>query len=241
MRDFSLARPSFGEVVLAEVLIGERAKPDTADFADDIAWSDHSIRFYVEHARGRDVLDIGCVMHNPENYRSRYWIHKSLKAVAKTLLGIDLYDQGVRQLRALGYDMLTADAQNFDIGRQFDVIVAGDVIEHLENLSGFISSCKRHLRHDGVLLISTPNPWYWRNIVHTGLMPEFSSNPEHTVWFCPRTLRQLLNRHDLDIRSLSYGSRYLRDRLIPLPRGWKHTTFHAEVRRTAGKAVALKG
>jgi 2-polyprenyl-3-methyl-5-hydroxy-6-metoxy-1,4-benzoquinol methylase len=215
---------------LSSGLIGGRVQADARDFADDIAWSDHCIKFYVQHARGRDVLDIGCVMHNPENYKSRYWVHKALKLVARTLIGIDLYDEGVRYLRGLGFDIVTADAQDFAIGRQFDVIVAGDVIEHLEDLAGFISSCKRHLRTDGVILISTPNPWYWRNFVHAGIKSEFNSNPEHTLWFCPRTLRQLLNRHDLDIVSLSYGSRYLRDRLLPLPPGWKHTTFHAEVR-----------
>lgn len=215
---------------MSDNLIGARESSDAGDFADDIAWSDHSIKFYVDQARGRDVLDIGCVMHNPENYRSRYWIHKALKDVASTLVGLDLYDEGVQYLRGLGYDIVTADAQNFNLGRQFDVIVAGDVMEHLENLAGFIACCKNHLRHDGVILVSTPNPWYWRNFVKAALMAEFRSNPEHTLWFCPRTLRQLFNRHELDIVSLSYGSRYLRDRLLPLPKAWKHTTFHAMVR-----------
>ena len=211
-------------------LIGSKESPDVKDFSDEIAWSDHAIKFYVDYARERDVLDIGCVMHNPENYRSKYWVHKALKNVAHTLIGIDLYDDGVQYLRRLDYDIITADAQNFDLDRNFDVIVAGDVIEHLENLAGFLECCKNHLRPDGVILISTPNPWYWRYFIKAGLMNEFNSNPEHTLWLCPRTLRQLLNRHGLDIIVLSYGSRYLRDRLMPLPSGWKHSTFHAVVR-----------
>ncbi len=217
---------------MSKNLIGAREGANVGDFADNIAWSDHSIKFYVEQARGRDVLDIGCVMHNPENYKSQYWIHKALKGVAKTLVGIDLYDEGVQYLRSRGYNIVTADAQNFDLGKQFDVIVAGDVMEHLENFQGFIDCCKKHLRPDGVILVSTPNPWYWRYIIKAALMPEFRSNPEHTMWFCPRTLRQLFNRHDFDIVSLSFGSRYLRDRLLPLPGTWKHTTFHAIVRPT---------
>lgn len=127
-------------------LIGSCAEPNTGDFANEIAWNDHSIKFYVDHARGRDVLDIGCVMHNPENYRSRYWIHKALKAVSRTLIGIDLYDEGVRALRGRGFDIITADAQSFDLDRQFDVIVAGDVMEHLEDLRGFIVSCRARNR-----------------------------------------------------------------------------------------------
>lgn len=211
-------------------LIGSQEGANVNDFSDEIVWSDHSIKFYVDHARDRDVLDIGCVMHNPENYKSKYWVHKALKAVAGSLIGIDLYDDGVKYLQKLGYNIVTADAQNFDLGRQFDVIVAGDIMEHLENLSGFLESCKKHLRPNGVILVSTPNPWYWRYFIKAGFLREFRSNPEHTLWFCPRTLRQLINRHGLDIESLSYGSRYLRDRLMPLPGGWKHTTFHAVIR-----------
>jgi 2-polyprenyl-3-methyl-5-hydroxy-6-metoxy-1,4-benzoquinol methylase len=221
---------------LAITLVGAAENPDSTDFAEEIAWSDHTIKFYVDHARGRNVLDIGCVMHNPENYRSKYWVHKALKGVASRIVGIDLFDEGVRYLRELGFDIVTADAQNFNLGMKFDVIVAGDVIEHLENLAGFLTCCKNHLSPNGVILISTPNPWYWRYFIKAGLNGEFRSNPEHTLWLCPRTLRQLLNRHDLDVVSFSYGSRYLRDRLVPLPKAWKHTTFHAMVRATAFSA-----
>ena len=211
-------------------LIGPQVGANVNDFSNDIAWSDHSINFFVNFARGRDVLDIGCVMHNPENYKSKYWVHKALKAVSDSLIGIDLYDDGVKYLQKLGYSIETADAQNFDLGKQFDVIVAGDIMEHLANLSGFLESCKKHLRPNGVILVSTPNPWYWRYFIKAGLLKEFHFNPEHTLWLCPRTLRQLVNRHGLDVELVSYGSRYLRDRIMPLPSGWKHTTFHAVLR-----------
>jgi hypothetical protein len=85
------------------------------------------------------------------------------------------------------------------------------------------------MHKDSRLLISTPNPWYWRNIIKAALNKEVNNNPEHTCWLCVRTLRQLVNRHGMNIGEIQFGSTYLRDKLIPLPRGWKHTSFHAEV------------
>ena len=123
--------------------------------------------------------------------------------------------------------MLTPQA--YDLGRTFDVIMAGDIIEHLEDFHGFLESCKRHMHNESRLIISTPNPWYWKYIVKAAISKEVSSNVEHTCWLCLRTLHQLLSRHDLKIGEVVFGSRRLRQRLLPLPRGWKHTTFHVEV------------
>jgi hypothetical protein len=38
-----------------------------------------------------------------------------------------------------------------------------------------------------------------------------------------------MRRHGMDIVEVSFGSRYLRDRVMPLPRGVKHTSFHEGV------------
>lgn len=212
-------------------LLGDSAEPEVSDFSNAIALQDHKIRFMTEYCGGAIVLDVGCVQHNPENYQSKYWLHKALVAVAARVVGIDLYEPGVRYLREKGYHVAYADAENFDLGEQFDVICAGDLIEHLGNPSGFLESCRRHLDREGLLLISTPNPWYWRNVLKAAVGSEVRNNPEHTCWICPRTLRQLASRHGFVVERFIFGSRYLKDRIVPLPRGWKHTSFHAALRK----------
>lgn len=210
-------------------LQGALIKVDSKDFSNQIAFENHKIKFFVKYSKDKDVLDIGCVAHDPESYKSKYWVHNALKQVSRSLMGIDLYENGVAYLQELGFNVVTADAQCFELGRKFDVIVAGDLIEHIEDFHGFLESCKKHMHKDSRLLISTPNPWYWRFIIKAALSAEISNNPEHTCWLCVRTLRQLVNRHGMDIGEIQFGSTYLRDRLMPLPRGWKHTSFHAEV------------
>lgn len=211
-------------------IIGASRPENSSDFSEDIAFHDHKIRFAVRHCRGKDVLDLGCVQHNPQNYQSRFWMRRALLQVSRTVQGLDIYGEGVEYLRQRGYKVSLGDAQDFSLGRDFDAIVAGDLIEHLENPGGLLASCREHLRPGGVLLISTPNPWYWRNVVKAGLFARVSNNPEHTFWICPVTLQQLAGRHGFDVTELVFGSRYARDRLVPLPKGLKHGSFHAALR-----------
>jgi 2-polyprenyl-3-methyl-5-hydroxy-6-metoxy-1,4-benzoquinol methylase len=211
------------------ILEGAHLRTDTRYFGEGVAFGDHKIAFVAKYCRNKDVLDLGCVQHDPHSYRSRYWLHKAIAAVAKSVVGLDLHEEGVRILKAQGYHVIAGDAESFDLGRTFDVIVAGDIIEHLGDLNGFLKSCKGHLQPDGRLLVSTPNPWYWRNTMKAVLHTEVSNNPEHVCWICPRTLRQLVARHGMEVGEIQFGSRYLRDRLLPLPRGWKHTSYHAEL------------
>lgn len=217
----------------SESILGASIAANKDDFSDDIAFSDHKIGFAVQYCKGKKVLDIGCVQHDPENYKSKYWLHKALREVSASLVGIDLSKTGVDYLRARGFDVIYADAQQFDLGEEYDVIVAGDVVEHLEDFGGFLECCRRHMHAESRLIISTPNPWYWKNMLKALLSEEVSNNPEHTCWLCVRTLRQLLRRHELEIGEVVFGSRYWRDRLMPLPRGWKHTSFNVEIYRDA--------
>lgn len=198
--------------------------------AEPVAVRDHKLGYMMARCRGKSVLDLGCVQHDPGNARSRFWLHRALRKVAEELVGLDSDAVGVATLARQGYDIRLGDACDFDLGRTFEVIVAGDLIEHLDNHAGFLASCRRHMTQDSRLLIATPNPWYWRHLFKAVLGPEVRNHPEHTCWLCPRTFRQLADRHGFAVEEVVFGSRYRRDRWMPLPRGLKHTSWQATVR-----------
>src|ERR1700679_3740099 len=112
----------------------------------DSAFGDHKIAFMLKYCKDKDVLDVGYVQHDPQAFNSRFWVHKAVKAVAKSIVGLDLHQEGIKVLKAQGFDVVLADAENFDLGRTFDVVVAGDIFVHLGDPDGFLTSGRRHLR-----------------------------------------------------------------------------------------------
>ncbi|MBP2316396.1 class I SAM-dependent methyltransferase [Azospirillum soli] len=198
----------------------------------DIAWSDHRIRFFTKLVTGKRVLDIGCVEHDREKFKSPYWVHRALTQAAKSVVGLDYDEAGVAFLRENGFNVLIGDACDFDLGETFDVIVAGDVIEHLDNTGGFLKSCRRHLSPGGMLLVTTPNPWYWRHIAKAVVRGRVQSNVEHVCWIDPVLLGQLAARHGFALREdeVEYGTREWFNRILPLPTMVKHSTYHAILR-----------
>jgi len=98
-------------------------------------------------------------------------------------------------MKKRGYDAVVDDAQDFSIDQDFDVIVAGEIIEHLPNPGGLFESAKSHLRSTGRLVITTPNPFALiRFMLYYSPLHEFSVFEEHVSWFDRVTLRQLASR-----------------------------------------------
>lgn len=151
-------------------------------------------------ATGR-VLDVGCVDAWPAKEGSRERIRRKPDALFRRLVeinpqtvGLDIDADGVALLCEQGFVVHCADAETADLGQTFDAIVAGDIIEHLENPGLFLRNMRRHLAAGGRLMLTTPNPFYagqsWK-IWKYGI-PQV--HEDHTCWLDPVTLCQLLTR-----------------------------------------------
>ena len=55
----------------------------------------------------------------------------------------------------------------------FDLVFAGEIIEHLHNPDNFLKEIKRTLKSDGIFVLTTPNlaSWYNRIILILGIQP----------------------------------------------------------------------
>ena len=162
-----------------------------------------SIRERYEAVRGLlrpgSVLDIGCA----SRYGRDDWLHGLLARDTDDLVGIDLNTKIVSELQNAGYDVRLADAQDFDLGRHFDVVFAGELIEHLDNVHGFLSSVRRHLAPGGRLVLTTPNAFYIGNFIYR-LGGHARVHPQHTAWYCESTLRRVLAVNGFESTDLHY-------------------------------------
>jgi 2-polyprenyl-3-methyl-5-hydroxy-6-metoxy-1,4-benzoquinol methylase len=152
--------------------------------------------FIQEKCRGKNVLDLGCIRHNADfALKDLNWLHMKIKSVANKIIGIDYLPVEIEKLQNYGYDIVFGDVTKpLDINEKFDVIVAGDIIEHLTNFEGFFENCSRLLNPEGILIVTTPNPYYAGEFHFVAFKNNFLINPEHTCWICPQALSQLSDR-----------------------------------------------
>lgn len=150
---------------------------------------------------GPNVLDIGCAGHvvRPD---SPDWLHGRLRAKF-TVAGIDTSEQNISYMRRLGYDDLhVQSADTFDLGRRFDTIVAGELIEHVSNPGQFFARVRAHLIPGGRLVLSTPYVFSLMYTLYAAYhFPVTCENGEHTCWFCPSTIAELARRESLEVES----------------------------------------
>ena len=154
------------------------------------------VRRYVEH---RTVLDIGAGsgIGRPD------WMHALVASVADEAVGIELDAALAERARTMGFTVVAGDAQTMELGRTFQVVWAGEVVEHLSCVGGFLDAARRHLEPGGTLVLTTPNAFAVSNFVYRiGGRPRV--NKGHTCWFDEVTLGQLLRRHGYEVVEVSY-------------------------------------
>jgi 2-polyprenyl-3-methyl-5-hydroxy-6-metoxy-1,4-benzoquinol methylase len=141
-----------------------------------------------------DVLDIGCTGRKGSGRLPDHagTLHHAIRPVCASLTGIDIDAGGVEAMRAAGYRVVLGDAASVRLNQAFDVIIAAEVIEHLSNPGAALANLKTHLKENGTLVVTTCNPFYYRQqsrILRHGII---QVNATHTCWFDPLTLDRML-------------------------------------------------
>jgi 2-polyprenyl-3-methyl-5-hydroxy-6-metoxy-1,4-benzoquinol methylase len=93
------------------------------------------------------------------------------------LTGIEMNADAVQAMIQKGYSAHQISANSpypFEDGR-FDVVFAGEVLEHVFDPNAMLDECRRVLKPGGILLLTTPNllSWYNRVLVLFGITPFF--------------------------------------------------------------------
>jgi ubiquinone/menaquinone biosynthesis C-methylase UbiE len=160
----------------------------------------------VSLCKGKKVLHLGFIQHTfyEKKIQENDWLHSKLDEVSSKLVGVDyLANEVVKIKEKYGYECYFGDVMQLDaceLKDTFDVIVCGELIEHIENPGLMLDGIKRFMNEDTTLIITTPNPWYRERIklIKNNKLEDQWLNKEHVSWFSFETLKQLLARKGYD-------------------------------------------
>jgi 2-polyprenyl-3-methyl-5-hydroxy-6-metoxy-1,4-benzoquinol methylase len=164
----------------------------------------------LELVRDRRVIDIGFADEGMmvAKRAHRTWLHEILAEAARECVGIDADADAVTRAQELGFTAHVANVEDEAELRALalepaDVVVAGELIEHLDRPGAFIDAVATLLAPGGALVLTTPNAYSLTNVLGAVAGRELV-NPDHVGWYSWRTLVTLLARHGWRLDELSY-------------------------------------
>jgi SAM-dependent methyltransferase len=150
---------------------------------------------------GRRVLDLGC----------RYGALTRAYVDGNDVVGVDVDREALADAAALGIETCWADVDEplpFP-DESFDVVVAGELIEHLRDPDRLVGEARRVLRPGGRFVGSVPNFFRLRNRLAMLAGRPLDHDPTHLHIFAPRDVEKLMRGWDaLELHFLA--SRFLR-------------------------------
>lgn len=161
------------------------------------------------------ILYIGCIgMGSNDTFQispdgkivaGKDWHLPAVRELSSKLVGIDIIKDKIDKLNSLGYDIRCQSAdEEFDLGEKFSVCICEEVIEHLCDLRIFLSNVKRHLKEDGLFVITSPSPFGWVYVLQRILYGKERSNNFHTHWQSEKTMKYLLESNGFEVTDVQY-------------------------------------
>ncbi len=163
--------------------------------------------FIAELCRNKNVLHLGCVDAGltQEAIEKGNFLQAKIAKVANIVVGIDNDIDGLSFLekqkndREKFYSIDIEKINSDTIEEKIDVVVAGEVLEHLSNVGTYLRGMRELLvKNKAKMIITVPNAFsirhFWfvmngREIVH----------PDHNYYFSYATLGKLMEKYSLAV------------------------------------------
>jgi len=161
--------------------------------------------FILRRCAGRSVLHLGCIGitegatdEKVTSMMAERVLHAKLRRICRDIVGVDYDKATVQALVQRGFtEIICGDVQQLEelpLAQTFDVIVCGDLIEHLGKPGSMLEGIKTRMDKDAELLISTPNAFGLLQFArYAGNV--FREGNDHVLSFSIFTLHNLLQRH----------------------------------------------
>ena len=172
------------------------------------------VTFIKNACVGKKVLHLGCTDYpfTEEVIKNEMLLHFELGRVARELYGFDFDERGIKILSDAGVENLyfsnLEKLEEVDLDETFDVIIAGEIIEHLSNPGLFLKGIQRFMNPKTILLITTINAYCGMRMLTYGFRGRGGAHepvhPDHVAYYSYSTLKVLIERENLRVRRFAF-------------------------------------
>lgn len=172
------------------------------------------IEYLKDICVGKKVFHLGCTNFpfTDKMLDTGRHLHLELKEIASELYGLDYDQEGIDAFTERGIkNLYQGDLEKLEdvaLDETFDVIIAGEIIEHLNNPGLFLSGIKRFMNADTKLVITTINAYCGLRFATYLLLGKGGAyepvHPDHVAYYSYSTLNLLLSRHHLAVNDFLF-------------------------------------
>lgn len=174
----------------------------------------HRVEFIKHVSEGKKVLHLGCTNwpYTQDSIDNNMLLHHELAKTTGELYGFDFDQEGIDVLERAGTkNLYQADLERLedvDLEETFDVIIAGEMIEHLNNPGLFLTGIQRFMTSKTKLVITTINAYAAHRFAVYGLLGKKGINepvhPDHVAYYSYKTLKLLVERSGLKVTQFNF-------------------------------------
>ncbi|MDG2455628.1 MAG: methyltransferase domain-containing protein [Bacteroidia bacterium] len=169
----------------------------------------------INLTKGKKVLHLGCCDHIPlikEKINNGTWLHSLISEHSTKCVGIDIdknaidfvtNDCGVNNVI---YGDIMHELPSSVKDENWDVIVLGEILEHIDNPVQFLTTLKENCPNVKEIIVSVPNVMnlsFFKNMKN-GVE---AINSDHRYWFTPYTLAMVMSQATLELDEIGFTDR----------------------------------
>lgn len=165
------------------------------------------LSFLRDNCDGKRVLHLGATdaPYTKEAVVKDRLLHNHIGQVSSYLIGMDINRDMIKWLAN------SCGIQNIKEGdiekiedypeQDFDVIIAGEILEHLSNPGKALDGIRSIIKPNCKLIITVPNAYSFKGFVRVLMRKHELIHPDHALHHSPHTLKALLERHGFTVET----------------------------------------
>ncbi len=201
-------------------LLGNRILP-TASSTIRSGGNVNRVDYILDYCRDKSVLHIGFSDHpyTDKKIKDGTFLHFYLKQIAKNLWGLDNSEPAIETYCRLTNDQQVICADIMDerlstkINHQFEVVLLGEIVEHLKNPHRAIENLHNTFSAGTILIVTTPN-YSSINSFAAALNNTEMIHPDHYWYFSPVTFLKMFPPDKFVLLDINFGMYFQKGKKI---------------------------